>query len=487
MVPPPAAPPYMAQPPAAAPPYPPPRPAAHAYVPPWRRRRGALAAAAAVVVVLAGLAVVGWQEHWPPAVFGRTAPQALTWSAAEAALPADAAQTSSQDAALDDVACPSAQSCVAVGSYATSNSGGGNGSTHGLIETFSHGTWTAAAAPVDVAAASQATFVDLSGVACPAQGACVAVGSYYSSQGIDTPLTDTLSGGTWTSAKAALPGDADQGKSAFLSEIACPAQGTCVATGWYTDQNGDTQALIDTLSGGTWTAQRAPLPAGAVPSKPSSSNLATALFLVKCPAVGTCVATGDYIDQSGGTQALIDTLSGGTWTTQRAPLPGDAAAANPFALLWALACPAPGTCLAAGHYNSRNGQSRGLIETQSGGTWTPVAAPLPAGAAANQKWNLDQVTGLTAVGCAAPGTCVAAGSYTARNGGIQGALDTLSGGTWTAAAAPLPADAAVTKQYAFFDSAVCPATGDCIAVGGYKIQNGSTRVLIETAASAGPK
>lgn len=444
-----------------------------------------MAAAAAVVVVLAGLAVAGWQEHWPPAVFGRAAPQALTWSAAEAPLPADAAQTSSQSAALDDVACPGAQSCVAVGYYATSNSGGGNGSTHGLIETFSHGTWTPAAAPVDVAGTSQATFVYFSGVACPAQGACVAVGSYYDSQNIEIPLTDTLSGGTWTSAKPALPGDAAQGKSAFLSEIACPAPGTCVATGWYTDTSGDAQGLIDTLSGGTWTAQRAPLPAGAIPSKPSSSKLPTALFLVKCPAVGSCVATGDYIDQSGGTQGLIDTLSGGTWTAQRAPLPGDAAA-NPVALVWALACPAPGACLAGGHYNSSNGQSRGLMRTLSGGTWTPAVAPLPAGAAANQKWSLDQATGLTAVACAAPGTCVAAGSYTARNGGTEGVLDTLSGGTWTAAAARLPADAAAAKQFAFFDSAACPAAGDCIAIGGYKIQDGSTRALIETAAPAGP-
>ena len=126
-----------------------------------------------------------------------------------------------------------------------------------------------------------------------------------------------------------------------------------MATGWYTDQNGDTQALIDTLSDGTWTAQRAPLPAGAIASQPSSSNLPTALFLVKRPAVGTCVATGDYIDRySGGTQGLIDTLSGGTGTpAQRVLLPGDAAAAAAYlvALVGASARPAPGTCLAAGH------------------------------------------------------------------------------------------------------------------------------------------
>jgi hypothetical protein len=106
---------------------------------------------------------------------------------------------------------------------------------------------------------------------------------------------------------------------------------------------------------------------------------------------------------------------------------------------------------------------------------------LPAGAAANQKWSQSQLTGLTSVACEAVGSCVAAGSYTVRNGAIEGMIDTLSGGTWTAARAPIPAGAAVAKQYVYFNSATCPASGDCIAVGGYKAQNGSAQGLIETA------
>jgi hypothetical protein len=39
----------------------------------------------------------------------------------------------------------------------------------------------------------------------------------------------------------------------------------------------------------------------------------------------------------------------------------------------------------------------------------------------------------------------------------------------------------VAKQIVYFNSATCPAPGDCIAVGGYKTQNGSTQGLIEKA------
>jgi hypothetical protein len=44
--------------------------------PPPGRRRRILAAVAAAVVVLAALAVTGWREHWPAALFGRASSQA---------------------------------------------------------------------------------------------------------------------------------------------------------------------------------------------------------------------------------------------------------------------------------------------------------------------------------------------------------------------------------------------------------------------------
>jgi len=436
--------------------------------------------AAAAVLVVGGLAVAGWRVHWPPALFGSTAPPALTWSSAQAPLPANATRTSKQYSALNDVACPSAGSCVAVGLY---DSGDSANTGNGLIETLSDGIWTPATAPSNVPGASQVSFLNLDGVACPSMASCVAVGGYWDHQGIQRPLIETHSGSRWVPARGALPGDGDQSKPAFISEVACPAPGSCVATGWYTDSNGDIQGLIETLSTGSWSASTAPLPGDAQPRPlPSQGLPPTDLVVVRCAAMGDCVATGNYTDSKGGMQPLIETLSQGNWTAGKATLPSDAAAPNPNAFLWAIACQAPGSCVAGGHYNTRGGQSRDLVATQSGGTWTPAVAPLPADAAASQKWSANQLTGLTAAACQAVGTCMEAGTYIAGNGALEGVIVWLSGGAWTSARAPLPAGAAGADQFAFFDSAACPTTGACFAVGGYKAADGSTEPMLETGA-----
>jgi hypothetical protein len=140
--------------------------------------------------------------------------------------------------------------------------------------------------------------------------------------------------------------------------------------------------------------------------------------------------------------------------------------------------------MAVGHYITRGGQARYLTETLSGSGWTAATAPLPADAAPTQKWNPQQeqdATSLEAVACRAVGSCVALGSYTAGSGPADGAIDTLSGGTWGAANAPLPPGASTTNQYAFVDGAVCPAAGNCVAVGYYTAPDGSGQALIETA------
>lgn len=220
-------------------------PAGLAYAPPTRRRSRDMSAAAVVVVVLAALVVTGWQEHWPSAVFGRARGPASP--DAEAPLPADAAGTANQDAGLDDVACPNVQSCVTVGYYFTrDNPGEGFGSTRGLIETLSHGVWTPAAAPADVAS-SQLTFLQLDGVARPAEGICVAVGAYGDTQNVEGPLVETLSNGTWTAARASLPAGAAVAKQyVFFDSAACPAGVSCMAVGGYKPQNGGSQGLIET-------------------------------------------------------------------------------------------------------------------------------------------------------------------------------------------------------------------------------------------------
>jgi hypothetical protein len=307
----------------------------------------------------------------------------------------------------------------------------------------------------------------------------VAVGERYVGQDASSPVVATLSDGTWTATGLPLPGDAARHAGAYLRGIACPAPGTCIATGSYSDRNGDGQGLIETLSGGSWTAIRAPLPAGAAAVQAAAEGTAL-LGSVACPATGSCVAVGQYTERGGAAAAFTDTLSGGTWTPTTAPLPADAAGAGQLAGLFGISCQAPGNCVAVGHYTSARGQARYLADTLSGGTWTAATPLLPADAAATQEWNPRQATALDVAAYQAAGSCVAFGSYIAGNGAVNGAIDTLTDGTWTAAKAPLPPGAATAGQDAFFDRAVCPAPGNCVAVGVYTAHD-TSQALIETA------
>src|SRR5438128_1634876 len=54
----------------------------------------------------------------------------------------------------------------------------------------------------------------------------------------------------WLPAEAPLPADADSPANATLQDVSCPAPGSCVAVGSYTDQSGAGQDLIETLSAG---------------------------------------------------------------------------------------------------------------------------------------------------------------------------------------------------------------------------------------------
>lgn len=460
---------------------------------PRGRRRSRPAVTATALALLTVIGVAGCQGHASSAAGGAAstpaasspgasgaghspaaAPVPLSWSAARAPLPADASGVSGQYVQLSGVSCVDVRDCVAVGS----NKAGG-GVFHGLVETLSGGAWTPTALP-DV---SSKAFVSLSSVSCPAQGNCVAVGGVNSDAGRSVPVIETLAGGAWAPVKPPLPGDADTTASAFLDDVTCTAAGSCVATGWYGTQGGIHGGYVDTLANGTWTAAGVQLPGDAAPED-SSSQASTYPASVACPQAGTCVAAGQYRDDSGQVRPFTATLAGGTWTAVRAPLPADAAATGQNGSLWAVACPAPGACIAGGHYLVSGGQPRYLADTQSGGAWTAAALPLPEGAAADQKWSQDQSTTIGAVACESVGACVATAGYLSKANAILPVIATLSDGTWTVAAAPLPADAVPGSgqaNAAYLQLVTCPTAGHCLAVGSYPAADGTVESMIEMA------
>ena len=386
-------------------------------------------------------------------------------TATEAPLPTNAAKTK-QNVALGTPACPAVGSCVATGSYNDTN-----GHQQGLIETDVGGTWKPTEAPVPANAASNpAASVD--GVACPAVGSCVAVGGYNTASG-PAGLIETLSVGTWRPTEEPLPANAAGAHDVAIDTLVCPALGSCVAVGYYGTST-IFHGLIETLSAGAWTAKEAPVPANGATSPD------VALNSLACSVAGSCVAVGYYGNLNPinplKSEGLIETLSAGTWKATEAPLPANAAGETAQqAILSAVACPAAGSCVAGGDYETASGLNLpGLIETLTAGIWKATEAPLPANGHGPEA-------SINSVVCPALGSCVAAGYYSLSiNPDLLGLLETLTAGTWKATEAPLPPNAAEKDPLAALYAVICPAIGSCLAVGTYYDTNLLEHGLIET-------
>lgn len=383
------------------------------------------------------------------------------WVPARAPMPSGA--RAAPGAYLGAIACPSASACFAVGEYSDAN-----GNQQGLLETLSGGVWVPAAAPLP-SGAKASPVASLVVVACPTATACVAVGRYTDQSSHQQGLLESFSGGAWTPTAAPLPTGVGAGPPVNLEAIACGAATACVAVGSYTDQNSQSQGLIETLSGGTWSATPAPVPTGGTGAQ---------LTAVVCPAVNGCLAVGSYTDQTFNGQALIDAQSGGTWSATAAPLPSGANA-NPFAVLESVACSVAGACAAMGDYfgtyNGSGNAQEGLIETLSGGTWVATQALLPS----NANTNSPSVQ-LLAIACTSSVACVGVGNYTDQNSFEQGLIETESGGAWSVIEAPVPSDAGASGHVRGLVSIACPSTTVCAAAGGYYDAAGNPQGLIDS-------
>ena len=200
---------------------------------------------------------------------------------------------------------------------------------------------------------------------------------------------------------------------------ACPSTSWCVAVGSYNDASGHLQGLIETWSAGSWTSQTAPL---TNLSPLAASDPMVTLTGLSCPSATSCVAVGSY---SGTRQdALIETLTGQTWTSSNAPLTGLNPDTIPDSMLLGLSCATSSSCVAVGQYQDITNAYQGLIETLSNGSWSPSEAPIGG---LNPVAVLPPTVLLTSLSCPSISSCVAVGFYDAATG-VQGLIETLANG-----------------------------------------------------------
>lgn len=372
-----------------------------------------------------------------------------SWAGTEAPLPANAASALGQEAALHAVACGSSTSCAAGGYYLATP-----GTYQGLLVTGSGTSWTGTQAPLPAGAATgTAQDADIQAVACPSATACVATGFYVDSSGSQQGLLLTGSGTSWAATQAPLPADAASDPGVSLQSVACASAGPCVATGWYHDAAGNQHGLLITGSGTSWLAAAAPLPADA------AADPYAIVHTAACPSATACIAGGSYTDASGQRRGLLLTGSGTTWTAAPAPVPSDSNASQNVTLL-STACPTATSCIVAGYYLDSSFTYQGVLLSGWGTSWTATEAPLPSDANAS-----DGVTPIAmSVACQSATSCLAAGGYTDSSGKPQGLLLSGSGSSWTAAAAPLPADAWMAGTLL---AVACAPTTSCTVTGTY--------------------
>jgi len=367
------------------------------------------------------------------------------------------------DATVNSVACPAAGACVAVGSYQAVG-----GEPAGLLLTQTAGVWSQSIAAELPAGSNTNPEVNLASASCATVGNCAAVGNYVDSGYLQQGVLLNFRKGVWRPGVRVIPpAGAGSNPEFTLNAVSCAAAGDCTAVGSYTNSVGNPVAFAVSEINWSWGAvQSLPLPAGA-----GSSSAAA----VSCAAIGGCTAVGWYSDSSGAIQGLLATETGGGWGSSfEAALPA-AAAVQPNVTLSSVACSAPGTCAVAGDYDDANSNQQGLLLSQNDGGWTiGVQAPLPSNALGSQAATLNSVA------CTGAGYCTAVGQYTDSNRTFQGVVLTENAGSWqTGVEAVLPA-AAASNQDVTLDSVACVAYETCVIAGDYFSSAPTGLILSET-------
>jgi hypothetical protein len=178
--------------------------------------------------------------------------------------------------ALTTVSCPSTVRCIAVGSWGTNTAG------FALADSWNGKTWTRTPVPASAVAKQDAA---LTGVSCPSAGSCVAVGTGATGRkGGLVSFSEFWNGRTWATGKIGWPKSVS---NSLLSGVSCRSAKSCLAVGTVdinVNDNGHTgHAAATAWNGKAWTAASAEAPGK---GKASLFTAVSCLSATNCLAVG---------------------------------------------------------------------------------------------------------------------------------------------------------------------------------------------------------
>jgi len=294
----------------------------------------------------------------------------------------------------------------------------------------------------------------INSVACGAAGRCVAVGAYTDTSHESEPMVTTDDGGSWSAAsELEVPaGHSTKEPGGGLDAVACPEAEECVAVGSYTDAAGEEAPMVVGQVLGAW--QRA-----TAVQLPGNATGGGKLDAIACVSAKTCVAAGGYETSAGFTPMVA--REGASWERAEEVAAPEGSVRAEFA---SIACPFVGDCVAVGTYATSAGGTEMMGAVEQSQVWGGASEVL---APADEPASVFVTPGLSGVSCISTGDCLAVGSYE-NESGLSALVAAQFGGGWGQAQGldVLPAGAR-EGEGDWLRSIACGGGGECTAVGGY--------------------
>jgi hypothetical protein len=284
------------------------------------------------------------------------------------------------------IACPSATTCLAVGTT-------GVNPFEGAVSVIneSQGDWSlTSTTAID-------GWNDIDAISCPTADQCVLMGAAQLPS-TDTPGWGTLNfdGELWTSSSPTM-----LVTGSYVS-LDCPSATECVAAGYTLSDPG--QEVVDNASfaNGVWSWSATTI----VPPDGSGGGL---LYSVSCPSATECVAAGDASQQPGVVQGLVTTgaLTDGSW--QWSPSLDIDPDSSGSGQIFGISCSADNHCLLVGRDYGGDAQYATGNLAGGGWTWSSLAQTEDCDAYGSGC----ELAVFGAAQCLNRYTCIAVGSYIA--------------------------------------------------------------------------
>ena len=350
------------------------------------------------------------------------------WSIAPFPKPAGASAVD-----FEGVSCPTAKSCVAVGSYIRART------YKTLVEHWNGSKWSVVTSPNLAGASSY-----LQAVSCASATRCFAVG--HSSPGTSlTSLVEVWNGSSWSVMPSPSPAGWDD---PALESVSCSSTTSCFAVGSGRATTGE--SLVEHWDGNAWSV---------VTIEKLTGSTETSLSGVSCPSTTGCFAVGFYQPAlEAPLRTLVEQWDGTSWSVIASPTPVGSLPAT----LTRVSCPSLTSCYAVGSYSPPGGGFKSLVERWDGSSWSVSASPNPA----------SNKTTMSDVSCPRTNSCVAVGQYLRGSTG-KALVEGWNGTGWSVAANPDP----VASTNSSLKGVACPTPTSCFAVGTSTIKKATTGLI----------